>query len=75
MTHETKRDAEIVFVVEQAAEGGLVARAIGVSIFTQADSLEQLRDAVRDAVACHFGDASMPSVIRLRFAWDETLRM
>jgi hypothetical protein len=75
MTHETQRDAELVFVVEQAAEGGFVARAIGTSIFTQADSLEQLRDAVREAVACHFGEGLGPRSIRLRIMREEILRM
>lgn len=42
---------------------------VGESIFTQADSLEDLRDAVRDAVHCHWGDrmAEMPAVIRFSF--------
>ena len=75
MTHEAQRDAEIVFVVEQAAEGGFVARAIDASIFTQADSLEQLRDAVREAVACHFGEGLGPRSIRLRIIREEILRI
>ena len=45
---------EIVFVVEIAPEGGYTARALGVSIFTEADTEAELRVAVRDAVHCHF---------------------
>ena len=75
MTHEAQRDAEIVFVVEQAADGGFVARAIGASIFTQADSLEHLRDAVREAVACHFGEGLGPRSIRLRIMREEILHL
>jgi hypothetical protein len=55
---------EIVFVVEEAAEGGFLARAVGESIVTEADSLGELRDQVRDAVRCHFEDAERPSAIR-----------
>jgi hypothetical protein len=45
---------EILFIVEEAAEGGYTARAVGSSIFTEADDLDQLREAIRDAVRCHF---------------------
>lgn len=59
---------EAVFVVEQSSEGGLVARAVGASMFTEADSLERLRGAVRKAVPCHFGEAAAPTLSRLRIA-------
>ena len=68
-------DSEVVFVVEQSSDGGLVARAVGASIFTQADSLEQLRDAVREAVACHFGEGLGPRSIRLRIMREEILHL
>lgn len=48
--------SEVVFLVEEGAACRYVARALGHSIFTQADSLEELRDMVRDAVVCHFDD-------------------
>lgn len=57
--------SEIVFVVDDDPDGGFTARAIGESIFTQADSMEALRDAVRDAVRCHFDDENRPTLIRL----------
>lgn len=57
--------SEIVFVVEQAPEGGFTARALGESIFTEADTVEALRTAVQDAVHCHFGEGKSPEVIRL----------
>ncbi len=62
--------SEIVLLVEEAPEGGPTARALGESIFTQADSIEALRDEVRDAVRCHFAEGEGPSVIRLH---DEVL--
>lgn len=64
---------EIVFLVEESDEGGFTARALGESIFTQADSMEALRDEVRDAVRCHFGESGGPSVIRLHYVKDEVL--
>lgn len=65
--------SEIIFSVTESPEGGFEARALGFSVFTEADSLEQLRELVREAVACHFEDAERPSVIRLHFVREEVL--
>ena len=65
--------AELVFVVEEAPEGGYVARAVGESIVTEADGLDALRDMVRDAVACHFDEEERPRVVRLHLVHDELL--
>lgn len=65
--------AELVFVVEEAPEGGYVARAVGESIVTEADDLDALRDMVRDAVACHFDEDERPKVVRLHLVHDELL--
>jgi len=65
--------SEIIFVVEQAPEGGYSARALGESIFTQADSLADLHARVRDAVRCHFEEGSAPKLIRLHFVRDEVI--
>jgi len=59
---------EIIFVVEAAPEGGFTARALGASVFTEADTIEELHESVRDAVRCHFEDAERPKVIRLHLA-------
>ncbi|MFM9958673.1 MAG: type II toxin-antitoxin system HicB family antitoxin [Phycisphaerales bacterium] len=57
---------EIIFVVENDPEGGFTAQAVGSSIFTQGDTLDLLRENVRDAVRCHFAeDATPPCAIRL----------
>ncbi|MFN5350191.1 MAG: 2-oxoisovalerate dehydrogenase E1 subunit beta [Polaromonas sp.] len=64
---------EIVFVVELAPEGGFTARALGESIFTEADTEAELRTAVQDAVHCHFDEGQSPKVIRLHFVRDELL--
>jgi hypothetical protein len=65
--------SEIVFLVEDAPDGGFTARAVGVSIFTEADTIADLRAAVRDAVACHYDDAQRPKLIRLHFVRDEVI--
>ncbi len=56
---------EILFVVEEAAEGGYSARVMNCSIFTQADSLDALKFEVRDAVRCHVEEGEAPRIIRL----------
>ena len=64
---------EIIFVVEEAPEGGLSARSLGKSIFTQAESVEELHSRVRDAVRCHFEEGKAPKLIRLHFVRDELI--
>jgi len=64
---------EVIFAVEESPEGGYEARALGYAIFTQADSLDQLRQAVREAVQCHFEEDSRPAVIRLHIVKDEVI--
>ena len=64
---------ELIFVVENAPEGGFTARALGASIFTEADTLEALHQEVRDAVRCHFEEGQAPKIIRLHFVRDELI--
>jgi hypothetical protein len=64
---------EIIFLVEEAPEGGFTARALGASIFTEADDLESLHANVRDAVSCHFEAKDRPTLIRLHHVKEEVL--
>jgi hypothetical protein len=64
---------EIFFLVEEAPEGGYAAKALGESIFTEADTLEELHANVRDAVRCHFDEGKAPKLIRLHFVHEEVL--
>lgn len=64
---------EIHFVIEEAAEGGYIARAVGVDIFTEADDLPMLRERLRDAVHCHFEDDDRPALIRLHISREEVI--
>lgn len=65
--------SEIVFLVEEAPEGGFTARALGASIFTEADDMARLHTNVRDAVRCHFEPEQLPKVIRLHFVRDDVI--
>ncbi len=62
---------EIIFLVEEAPEGGYIAKALGESIFTEADDLDSLHEQVRDAVRCHFDEGNAPRLIRLHFTREE----
>jgi hypothetical protein len=64
---------EIHFIVEEAPEGGFIARAMGADIFTEADTLEDLHAQVRDAVHCHFEEGHVPNLIRLHITREEVL--
>ena len=64
---------ELIFLVENAPEGGYTARALGESIFTEAEDLPGLRDQVRDAVRCHYDDGRGPKIIRLHFVHEEVI--
>jgi hypothetical protein len=59
---------EIIFSVQESPEGGFEARALGFSIFTQADTLEELKAMVEDSVRCHFEPQNAPRLIRLHVA-------
>ena len=64
---------EVIFVVENAPEGGFTARALGASLFTEADSLPELHEKMRDAVRCHFEEEDRPKIIRLHFVHEEVI--
>ncbi len=64
---------EIIFIVEEAPEGGYTARALGASIFTEANKLADLEASVRDAVVCHFEGSEQPQIIRLHFVREEVI--
>ena len=64
--------SEIIFeITEDETGGGFTASALGHSIVTEADTLEELRANVREAVLCHFDEGKAPAVIRLHRVMDE----
>ena len=60
---------EIIFIVKEAPEGGYTAQALGYSIFTEADTWDELREAVQDAVRCHFDENEKPTPGVERVPW------
>lgn len=64
---------EIIFLVEEALEGGYTARGLGESIFTEGENLEELRSNIREAVDCHFDAEEKPRMIRLHFVSEEVI--
>jgi len=64
---------ELIFEVSQDADGGFNAEAIGESIFTQANSWDELKTNVREAVQAFYFDSASPATIRLRLVRDEVL--
>ena len=66
---------ELIFMVEEAPEGGFVAQSLGPLIFTEADSLAELPERVRDAVRCHFEEGEGPKVIRLHHVHEEVIAL
>ena len=67
-------ESEIIFSVQESPEGGYEAQALGHDIFTQGETLEELRAMVRDVVKCHVDDTSAPRIIRLHFVKDEVMQ-
>lgn len=64
---------EILFLVEEAPEGGFTARALGDSIHTEADTWDELKSAIQDAVNCHFDEAHKPHLIRIHYLRKEVV--
>ena len=64
---------EIIFLVQDSPEGGFEARALSASIYTEADTLDELKEMIRDAVSCHFGENERPKLIRLHYAHEEII--
>ena len=57
---------EIIFTVNQNPDGEYEARALGYSIFTTAETKEELTEQIKDAVRCHFEPELMPKLANLK---------
>ncbi len=62
---------EILFLVQESLEGGYEARAMSHSIFTEADTLDELKFMIKDAIECHFDEFERPAIIRLHHVREE----
>lgn len=66
-------DKEIIFMVEESVEGGYEARALGHSIYTESETLGELKSKIKDAVKCHFTENETPTIIRIHLVKDEVI--
>jgi hypothetical protein len=66
-------DSEVIFIVEESIESGYEAHALGHSIYTEADSIEELKAMIKDSVQCHFDPNEMPKIIRLHYIKEEII--
>lgn len=66
---------EIIFIIEESLEGGYEARALETSIHTEADTLAELKNSIKDAVKCHYNEKEMPRIIRLHFVKEEVITL
>ena len=65
---------EIIFVVEEDPEGGYTSQALGYSIFTEAETLEELKENIKDAIKCHFDKIEIPLFVHLHIIKEERLK-
>ena len=61
---------EIIFIVEESPESGYEAKALGYSIFTEGETMEELKQNIREAIHCHF-EADPPKIVRLHYTKEE----
>ena len=67
--------SEIIFYIEESLDGGFEARALGHDIFTDGETVEELKTNIKDAIHCHFDDGEAPQIIRLHFVREEAIAL
>jgi predicted RNase H-like HicB family nuclease len=70
-----KKCKEIIFVVNESEEGGYEAKALDHSIYTEGETMEEIKEMIKDAVRCHFGEDNLPEIINLHIVKDEVLTL
>jgi predicted RNase H-like HicB family nuclease len=65
--------SEIIFIVENSDEGGYTAKALGYSIYTEGQTLDQLKENIKDAIRCHFDTKEIPHIVNLHIVRDEVM--
>ena len=64
------RESDLIFQVHEEPDGGFWAQALGHSIFTQADDIEELKVNAAEAVRAHFDPEERPAMVRLHLVKD-----
>ena len=67
--------SEIIFIIENSDEGGYTAKALGYSIYTEGETLDELKENIKDAVKCHFDVKELPRIVRLHMVKDEVMSL
>ena len=67
--------SEIIFIVESSDEGGFTAKALGHSIHTEGETLDELKENIKDAIKCHFDSKEVPHIVRLHIVRDEVIAL
>lgn len=67
--------AEIIFYIEESLDGGFEARALGYDIFTDGETVDELKANIKDAIHCHFDDGEVPQIIKLHFVREEAIAL
>jgi hypothetical protein len=63
---------ELLFVAQEVQQCGYIAKAIGASIVTEADTIDELKMMIKDAIQCHYdSEMERPEMIRLRVGSEE----
>jgi predicted RNase H-like HicB family nuclease len=65
--------SEIIFIVENSDEGGYTAKSLGYSIYTEGETLDELKENIKDAIKCHFDAKEVPHIVRLHIVKDEVI--
>lgn len=65
--------SEIIFIIENTDEGGYTAKALGYSIYTEGETLDELKENIKDAVKCHLDEKEFPHIVRLHMVKDELM--
>lgn len=63
---------EIIFIAEESPEGGYEAKALGHSIFTEGETIEELKKNIKEAIHCHF-ETDAPKIIRIHYIKEEII--
>ena len=66
---------EIIFYIEESIEGGYEAKALGYPIFTEGDTIEELKANIKDAMLCHFNENEIPHIVKLHFVREEAFAL
>ena len=66
---------EIIFYIEESFDGGYEAKALGYPIFTDGETIEELKSNIKDAIHCHFADDEAPQIIKLHFVREEAMAL